>query len=48
MALHAQGQGLQAAQRVDDGKAPLALGAGPIEPIRVAERQGVKQVNTPH
>jgi hypothetical protein len=33
---------------VDDGKAPLALGAGPIEPIRVAERQGVKQVNTPH
>jgi len=36
------------AQRVDDGKAPLALGAGPIEPIRVAERQGVKQVNTPH
>ncbi len=35
-------------QRVDDGKSPLALGAGPIEPIRVAERQGVKQVNTPH
>ena len=35
-------------QRVDDGKAPLALGAGPMEPIRVAERQGVKQVNTPH
>ena len=35
-------------QRVDDGKAPLALGAGPIEPIRVAERQGVKQANTPH
>lgn len=33
---------------LDDGKAPLALGAGPIEPIRVAERQGVKQVNTPH
>jgi len=37
-----------APQRVDDGKAPLALGAGPIEPIRVAERQGVKQANTPH
>lgn len=33
---------------LDEGKAPLALGAGPIEPIRVAERQGVKQVNTPH
>jgi hypothetical protein len=36
------------AQRVDDGKAPLALGAGPIEPIRVAERQGVKQAITPY
>jgi hypothetical protein len=33
---------------VDEAKGPLALGAGPIEPIRVAERQGVKQVNTPH
>jgi len=33
---------------VDEAKAPLALGAGPMEPIRVAERQGVKQVNTPH
>ena len=33
---------------LDDSKPPLALGAGPIEPIRVAERQGVKQVNTPH
>ena len=33
---------------LDEGKAPLALGAGPMEPIRVAERQGVKQVNTPH
>ena len=33
---------------LEDGKAPLALGAGPIEPIRVAERQGVKQANTPH
>lgn len=39
-----------AAQRAghDEGKPPLALGAGPIDPIRVAERQGVKQVNTPH
>ena len=36
------------AQRVDDGKAQLVLGAGPIEPIRVAERQSVKQANTPH
>ena len=33
---------------LDDAKAPLALGAGPMEPIRVAERQGVKQMNTPH
>jgi len=33
---------------LDESKQPLALGAGPIEPIRVAERQGVKQVNTPH
>jgi hypothetical protein len=33
---------------LDESKPPLALGAGPIEPIRVAERQGVKQVNTPH
>lgn len=33
---------------LEEGKAPLALGAGPLEPIRAAERQGVKQVNTPH
>jgi hypothetical protein len=26
----------------------LALGAGPIEPIRVAERQAVRQSITPH
>jgi len=31
-----------------DGKPFLALGAGPMEPIRVAERQGVKQSVTPH
>lgn len=31
-----------------EGKQPLALGAGPMEPIRVSERQGVKQVITPH
>jgi hypothetical protein len=33
---------------LDESKPPLALGAGAMEPIRVAERQGVKQVNTPH
>ena len=31
-----------------DAKPFLALGAGPIEPIRVAERQVVKQSITPH
>jgi len=31
-----------------DGKPFLALGAGPMEPIRVAERQGAKQSVTPH
>lgn len=31
-----------------DAKPFLALGAGPIEPIRVAERQAVKQSITPH
>ncbi len=31
-----------------DAKPPLALGAGPMEPIRVAERQAVKQSVTPH
>jgi hypothetical protein len=33
---------------LDDAKPLLALGAGPIEPIRVAERQAVKQSITPH
>lgn len=36
------------AAALDEAKPPLALGAGPIEPIRVAERQSVKQANTPH
>lgn len=31
-----------------EGKPILALGAGPIEPIRVAERQGVRPSITPH
>jgi hypothetical protein len=31
-----------------EAKPFLALGAGPIEPIRVAERQGVRQSITPH
>jgi hypothetical protein len=31
-----------------EGKPFLALGAGPMEPIRVAERQAVKQSITPH
>jgi len=31
-----------------DGKPVLALGAGPIEPIRVPERQAVRQSITPH
>ena len=31
-----------------DAKPFRALGAGPIEPIRVAERQGVRQSITPH
>jgi len=31
-----------------EGRPILALGAGPIEPIRKAERQTVRQVNTPH
>lgn len=31
-----------------DAKPFLALGAGPIEPIRVAERQSVRQSITPH
>jgi small-conductance mechanosensitive channel len=31
-----------------EGRPILALGAGPIEPIRKAERQAVRQANTPH
>lgn len=31
-----------------DGKPFLALGAGPMEPIRAAERQSVRQSITPH
>jgi hypothetical protein len=31
-----------------EGRPILALGAGPIEPIRKAERQTVRQANTPH
>ena len=31
-----------------DARPILALGAGPIEPIRVADRQTVRQMNTPH
>ena len=31
-----------------DGKPFLALGAGPVEPIRAAERQAVRQSITPH
>ena len=37
-----------AAQGLDEAKPILALGAGPIEPIRVGERQAVKQSITPH
>jgi len=33
---------------VGEGKPFLALGAGPIEPIRMAERQAVRQSITPH
>ena len=33
---------------LDEAKPLLALGAGPIEPIRVADRQAVKQSITPH
>jgi len=31
-----------------DGAQPLALGAGPIEPVRAAERQPVRPAITPH
>jgi len=41
-----------AAERADaalgEAKPFLALGAGPMEPIRAAERQAVKQSITPH
>jgi hypothetical protein len=37
-----------AASVLGEGKPFLALGAGPIESIRVAERQGVRQSITPH
>jgi hypothetical protein len=33
---------------IPDARQILALGAGPAEPIRMAERQTVRQVNTPH
>lgn len=35
-------------EAIGDAKPFLALGAGPLEPIRVAERQAVKQSVTPH
>jgi hypothetical protein len=37
-----------AASGLGEAKPFLALGAGPIEPIRVAERQAVRQSITPH
>jgi len=33
---------------IPDARQILALGAGPAEPIRMAERQTVRQMNTPH
>jgi hypothetical protein len=36
------------AAAIGEGKPFLALGAGPMEPIRMAERQAVKQSVTPH
>ena len=36
------------ASGLNDPKPFLALGAGPIEPVRVAERQAVRQSITPH
>ncbi|MGH7616467.1 MAG: hypothetical protein ACREPM_04495 [Gemmatimonadaceae bacterium] len=36
------------ASAIADAKPFLALGAGPLEPIRAAERQTVKQSVTPH
>jgi hypothetical protein len=40
--------GVSDASGLGDAKPFLALGAGPIEPIRVAERQAVRQSITPH
>ncbi len=37
-----------AAAAADQGGAPRALGAGPIEPVRAAERQSVRRSVTPH
>ena len=36
------------AAALGEAKPFLALGAGPIEPIRMAERQAVRQSVTPH
>ena len=44
---HAPQPSADAADR-GEGKPFLALGAGPMQPIRAAERQGVKQSVTPH
>jgi len=37
-----------AGQALNEGKPFLALGAGPIEPVPVAQRQAVRQSITPH
>ena len=37
-----------AGQALNEGKPFLALGAGPVEPIPVAQRQAVRQSITPH
>ncbi|MEP6492176.1 MAG: hypothetical protein ABJF01_05835 [bacterium] len=39
---------MKGASAANEPKPFLALGAGPIEPIRVAERQAVRQSVTPH
>jgi hypothetical protein len=44
----AQSQPARAESAGGDPNQMLALGAGPMEPVRVAERQGVRQVITPH
>jgi hypothetical protein len=38
----------ESAQAIGEAKPFLALGAGPVEPIPVAQRQAVRQSNTPH